>query len=64
MANQRIGRIRRVFRWAVEQELVPPSVYQGLLAVRGLQRGRSKARETEPVKRVPKSGEALPQDFV
>jgi integrase len=53
VANQRIGRIRRVFRWAVEQELVPPSVYQGLLAVRGLQRGRSKARETEPVKPVP-----------
>lgn len=53
--NQRIGRIRRMFRWAVENELVPPSVLQGLQAVRGLQRGRSPARETEPVKPVPQA---------
>jgi integrase len=38
-----------VFRWAVEQEMIPASVYQGLVAVRGLTRGRSGARETEPV---------------
>src|SRR5262249_635585 len=50
--NQRIGRIRRVFRWAVENELVPPSVFHGLQAVRGLQRGRTEAKETEPVKPV------------
>ena len=42
--NQRIGRVRRMFRWAVESELVPPSVFQGLQAVRGLQRGRSAAQ--------------------
>ncbi len=52
VVNQRVGRVRRVFRWAVEQEMVPPSVYQGLAAVRGLARGRSGARETEPVKPV------------
>jgi integrase len=52
VVNQRIGRIRRLFRWAVEQELVPPSVMHGLAAVRGLQRGRSMVRETEPVKPV------------
>jgi len=28
--NQRIGRIKRMFRWGVENELVPPSVYQAL----------------------------------
>jgi integrase len=55
VVNQRIGRVRRVFRWAVEQELVPPSVLQGLAAVRGLQRGRSSARETEPIKPVPQA---------
>lgn len=55
VVNQRVGRIRRLFRWAVEQEVVPASVYQGLLAVRGLQRGRSAARETEPVKPVPEA---------
>jgi integrase len=53
VANQRIGRIRRMFKWAVENELVPPMVYHGLQAVRGLQRGRSQARETEPVRPVP-----------
>src|SRR5581483_9058366 len=51
--NQRIGRIRRAFKWAVANELVPPSVYHGLLAVAGLERGRGEARETEPVKPVP-----------
>jgi integrase len=37
---------------AVENELVPSSVLEGLRAVRGLQRGRSAARETEKVKPV------------
>jgi integrase len=50
--NQRIGRIRRLFRWGFENELVPTSVFEGLRAVRGLQRGRSGARETEPVRPV------------
>jgi integrase len=53
--NQRIGRIRRVFRWAVEQELVPAAVLHALQAVGGLQRGRSEARETEPVRPVPET---------
>src|SRR5208337_2656039 len=53
VANQRIGRIRRMFRWAVENELIPAPVYQALMAVRRLARGRSEARETEPVKPVP-----------
>ena len=50
--NRRVGRIKRMFAWAVENELVPPSAYHGLLAVRGLQYGRSKAKETDPVKPV------------
>jgi integrase len=52
VVNQRIGRIRRLFKWGVENELVPPSVFQGLQAVSGLQRGRSDARETQPVRPV------------
>jgi integrase len=55
VVNQRVGRIRRMFKWAVENELVPPSVLLGLQAVRGLQQGRSQARETEPVKPVPET---------
>jgi integrase len=50
--NQRVGCIKRVFRWAVKQELVPPSVYHGLQAVDGLRPGRCKARESKPVKPV------------
>jgi integrase len=47
--NQRIGRIRRVFKWGIENEMLLPTALLGLQAVRGLQRGRSTARETEPV---------------
>ena len=50
--NYRIGRIKRVFRWAVAEELVPPSAYHALQAVAGLRFGRTEARETEPVKPV------------
>jgi integrase len=55
VVNQRIGRIRRMFRWAVENELVPAAVLHALQAVRGLAKGRSAARETEPVKPVPEA---------
>jgi len=50
--NKRIGRIKRVFKWAVSEELVPPSVFEGLRTVDGLRRGRTSARETAPVKPV------------
>jgi len=40
---------KSMFRWAVENDLCPASVWQGLLAVRGLAKGRTKARETAPV---------------
>jgi integrase len=50
--NQNIGRIRRMFKWAVAKELIPPSVHQGLTAVAGLRAGRSAAKETEPVRPV------------
>ena len=53
--NQRIGRIVHTFKWAVENELVPPGVYHGLKAVKGLQKGRTEAREPEPVKPVPEA---------
>jgi integrase len=50
--NDHVGRIKRMFRWGVENEFVPPGVLQGLQAVGGLKRGRSDARETEPVRPV------------
>lgn len=51
--NGLVDRVRRMFRWGVENELVRPEVYQGLRAVSGLRRGRTEARETVPVKPVP-----------
>jgi integrase len=51
--NARINRIRRVFKWAVAEELVPASIHHGLQAVPGLRYGRTEARESEPVKPVP-----------
>ncbi|MBI3863726.1 MAG: site-specific integrase [Planctomycetia bacterium] len=53
--NGYVGRIRRVFKWAVAEELIPASVYHGLLAVDGLRANRSEARETCRIKPVPES---------
>ncbi|MFO0905688.1 MAG: site-specific integrase [Pirellulales bacterium] len=52
VVNRNISRIRRMFRWGVENEIVPVTVLQGLLAVAGLKKGRSEAAESEPVKPV------------
>jgi integrase len=50
--NNQVNRIKRIFKWAVSEELVAPSVYQGLQTVAGLRYGRSQARETAPVRPV------------
>lgn len=47
--NQEIGRLRQMFKWAVERELVPAQVLLGLQSVVGLKRGRSQAPESDPV---------------
>ena len=51
--NSRVAIVRRIFRWAVGEQLCPPSVIHGLSAVMGLQAGRTTARETAPVGPVP-----------
>ena len=50
--NKRIGRIRRLFKWAVENELLTGSVLHSLQAVTGLRRGRSEAKDRDPVRPV------------
>lgn len=50
--NQRIGRIKRIWKWAAEHEFIPETAYAALALVRGLQANRTEARETEPVKPV------------
>jgi integrase len=51
--NQRVGIVRRAFRHAVTEEIVPPGTLHALQAVHGLKRGRCNARESEGVKPVP-----------
>lgn len=53
VVNRRINRIKRIFKWAVAEELIPASVHESLRSVTGLKRGKTTARETEPVKPVP-----------
>jgi integrase len=53
--NAQVKRIRRMFKWAVENDLAPPAVHQTLCAVAALKRGRTQARESEPVKPVPRA---------
>ncbi len=56
--NQRIGRIVRLFKWAASEELVPARIFDALKTVSGLlQKGRTEARESSPVRGVP--GEAV-----
>jgi integrase len=50
--NHHVNRIKRMFKWAVENELVGPDRYHALRAVSGLQIGRTAAREMPPVKPV------------
>jgi integrase len=50
--NYLIEEIKRVFRWGTSQELVPVTVHQALSTVPGLRKGRTDARESEPVRPV------------
>jgi len=47
--NQSTRRLVHVFRWGVEQEMVPVTVYQALAAVEGLKQGRTEAKDNPPV---------------
>jgi integrase len=53
--NKQIGRIKRLFAWAVEEELVPVTVHQALLRVKGLKKGKHQAREKPRIKPVPEA---------
>jgi hypothetical protein len=52
LINRRIDRVKRAFKWATSEELVPGSVYQALQTLPGLRRGRTEARESKPVEPV------------
>ena len=46
--NSQVKRIRRMFKWGVENEIVPAAVHQALCAVAPLKRGRTEAKESAP----------------
>lgn len=47
--NKRVCGIRRIFVWGESEELVPRGTAHTLGTVRGLRKGRSKARECKPI---------------
>jgi integrase len=47
--NAAVGRVKRLFKWAASEELIPATVFHALQTVTGLRAGRSAARESEPV---------------
>ena len=49
LINRRVDRVKRVFKWAASEELLPVTSYQALRTLAGLREGRSQARESEPV---------------
>ena len=52
LVNHQIDRVRRAMKWAASEELIPVTTYQALRTLAGLRRGRTEARESEPVKPV------------
>jgi integrase len=55
LVNKDVNRIKGMFRWGVEQELIPVAIYQALQTVAGLRKGRSQAREAPPIRPVPEA---------
>lgn len=53
--NKSVDRIRRLYKWAVGEELVPESSWRSLKAVDGLKRGRSAAKEKPTIGPVSRS---------
>lgn len=47
--NRAAGWVRRMFKWAVSEQLVPETVYNALATVEGLKIGRTDAPEPKPV---------------
>ncbi|TWT35162.1 site-specific tyrosine recombinase XerC [Posidoniimonas corsicana] len=50
--NKQVGRVLRMFKWGVAEELVPPAVHLALATVPGLRKGRTAAPDLAPVQPV------------
>lgn len=62
--NGRITRIKRLFKWAVSNELVPAMVHQALQTVPGLRSGRTRAPESARVEPIDDRYVDAIRDFV
>jgi integrase len=50
--NGQVNRLRRVFAWGVEHEMVPPNVWLALKSVAALKEGKCDAHENAPINAV------------
>ena len=62
--NRRVSRIRRAFKWAESEELIPAGQLHSLQTVSGLRGGRTEARESAPVRPVDQDTVAATLSFV
>ena len=53
--NRVVNAIRRMFKWAASEELVPSGAWHSLQSVAALQKGRTQAPEVPPVDEVPEA---------
>ncbi len=51
--NHAVNTIKRCFKWAAANEMVPESAFRKLVPVEGLRQGRTDAPESDPIKPVP-----------
>lgn len=51
--NSQVNRVKRMFAYAVEEDLIPGTVYHALLAVKGIRKGTPGVRESKKVRPVP-----------
>lgn len=52
--NSQVNRVKRMFAYAVEEDLISGTIYHALLAVKGLRKGTPGVRETVKVRPVPR----------
>jgi integrase len=50
--NKLVARVKRMFGWAVAEELLPASVHDALLRLKGLRKGKGQGREKPRIKPV------------
>lgn len=62
--NQVAGCLKRAFKWAAGEELIPASIWHALQAVEGLRRGRTPARESDEVQPAPEASIAAVRGLV